>query len=339
MTGMFPVSHGDRVYSDTMLMPNVTTLAQAFRNAAYQAYSVGNLHVYPHRNRIGFDDAIIMEEGRREFGVVDDYQLWLGENGFTGQEFLHGIGSNSYYTRPWHLPEYTHPSTWATKEMMKQITRKDPTRPSFFNMSYQFPHPPLVPLQTYLDFYTDDEIDMPEHGEWLDDSMIIRLLCEHAMPYSQKEIRMARKAVYAQCTHIDHLVRSLIDTLRECNLLKDTIIVFLSDHGDMLFQHNMVAKRTFYQCSANVPLIISGEPVKEWRGNVNDKLSCLEDIMPTLLDLCGVEIPETVEGISLLSDAKRDLLYGELGLISHRIMDYIIRVDTIGRRLLDIIIS
>lgn len=75
MTGLTPRTHGDRVYSDRMTMPDVTTLAQAFRNAGYQTCAVGKLHVYPQRNRIGFDDVHLLEEGRYEFGVVDDYQI------------------------------------------------------------------------------------------------------------------------------------------------------------------------------------------------------------------------------------------------------------------------
>ncbi len=313
MTGTFPKTHGDRVYSDKMPMPNVTTLAQAFRDAGYQTYAVGKLHVYPQRDRIGFDDVILMEEGRYDFGVVDDYQIWLGEQGFAGQEYLHAMGNNNYLTRPWHLPEFAHPTTWATYQMMRQIQRKDPTRPAFFYMSYQFPHPPLVPLQTFLDFYDDAEIDMPEAlDDWQDDSTIIKLLQEQAMPYSQKEIRRAKKAFYALCTHIDLQIRNLIGTLRECSLLKDTVIVFWSDHGDTLFDHGMVGKRTFYQGSANVPLLLSGAPVAAWRGQVSGKIACLEDVMPTLLSLCGIPVPDTVEGIDLLHES-RELLYGEIG--------------------------
>ena len=153
MTGTLPSSHGDRVYSDRMEMPDVKTLAQSFRDAGYQAYAVGKLHVYPQRNRIGFDDVRLMEEGRYEFGAVDDYQVWLGEQGYAGKEFMHGMGNNTYYTRPWHLPEETHPGNWVTSEMIKMIQRKDPTRPAFFYASYQQPHPPLVPLQCYYDMY------------------------------------------------------------------------------------------------------------------------------------------------------------------------------------------
>lgn len=313
MTGMFPSSHGDRVYSDRMPMPDAITLPQAFRGAGYQAYAVGKLHVYPQRSRIGFDDVILMEEGRYDFGCVDDYQIWLGENGYAGQEFLHGMGSNSYGTRPWHLPEQAHPTNWATYQMMRQIKRKDPTRPAFYYISYQFPHPPLVPLPCFLDCYAPDEIDMPEDGDdWQDGSVILRLLREQAATYSEKEIRRARRAFYALCTHIDSQIRLLIGTLREEGLLKDTVIAFLSDHGDTLFDHGICGKRTFYRHSANVPLIISGEPAGQWRGTVSGSLACLEDVMPTLLALCDIPIPDTVEGIDLLH-SRRKTLYGEIG--------------------------
>ncbi len=158
MTGLSPRSHGDRVYSERLPMPDVKTLAQTFRDNGYQAYAVGKLHVYPQRNRIGFDDVILQEEARYQYGTVDDYQIWLGEHGYAGREYLHGMGNNMYYTRPWHLPEEAHVTNWATREMAKMIKRKDPTRPAFFYISYCHPHPPLVPLQSYLDMYRDAEL-------------------------------------------------------------------------------------------------------------------------------------------------------------------------------------
>lgn len=313
MTGMSPRSHGDRVYSDRMEMPKVKTLAQSFRDAGYQAYAVGKLHVYPQRDRIGFDDVILMEEGRYEFGNTDDYQTWLGEQGYIGQEFMHGMGNNTYYTRPWHLSEEAHPANWVTREMIKMIQRKDPTRPAFYYASYQQPHPPLVPLQCYLDMYSDDEIDLPTQGEWDDEkNLAIEALQDTATVYTNKEMIRSKRAFYAACTHVDHQIRLLIGSLREAGLLDNTIILFTSDHGDMLFDHNMVAKRVFYDNSANVPLIISGKPVEKYRGMVDKSLIGQTDIMPTLLDLCGIEIPETVEGISAFSKQKRDMLYGEI---------------------------
>ena len=123
---------------------------------------------------------------------------------------------------------------------------------------------------------------------------------------------LSKRAFYALCTHIDHQIRLLIGTLTEADLLDNTIIMFTSDHGDMLFDHNLVAKQSFYENASNIPLIISGKPVEQYRGIVDDRLVCLADIMPTLLDLCDIEIPKTADGISAFSEEKRELLYTEV---------------------------
>jgi len=313
MTGTTPRTHGDRVYSDRMPMPDVPTLAQSFRDAGYQAYAVGKLHVYPQRNRIGFDDVILAEEARYQFGIVDDYQTWLGENGYLGKEYLHGMGNNVYYTRPWHLPEEAHSTNWTTREMIRMIKRKDPTKPAFFYTSYVHPHPPLVPLQCYLDMYNPANIDEPFSGEWTEDDIFPVKAMKHTKgTYTKDETMAARRAFYALCTHIDHQLRLLIGTLREEKLLDDTIILFTCDHGDMLGNHGMYGKQVFYEDSCNVPLIISGKMLEKYQGTIDDRLACLEDIMPTLLNLCGIQIPETVEGRSLFSETKRDSLFCEI---------------------------
>lgn len=312
MTGLVPRHHRDRVYSDRMDMPDVPTLAQCFRDNGYQAYAVGKLHVYPQRNRIGFDDVILAEEGRYEFGETDDYQTWLGEMGHVGEEFMHSMGNNNYLTRPWHLDEQFHPTSWVTKNMMKMIKRKDPTRPAFFYCSYMAPHPPLVPLQVYLDMYENRTLQ-PSCGDDWPESHVLKVLRHAASQYSEEERIRARKAFYALCTHIDYQIRLLIGTLRECNLLDDTIIVFLSDHGDMLFDHNMVAKRLMYDNSARIPLIITGKPALEYRGKgYENRLAEMADVMPTLLDMCGIEIPSHVDGHSLFGDFSREYIYGEV---------------------------
>ena len=312
MTGLSPKTHGDRIYNDTLRMPDAPTLAQTFRENGYQAYGVGKLHVYPQRNRIGFDDAMIIEEGRYEFGEVDDYQIWLAKQGYVGQEFMHGMGNNVYYTRPWHLPERMHPTNWTTTKMCEYIKRRDPEKPGFFYASYQYPHPPMVPIQSYLDMYKG-KVKESIKGDWIGETDIIKRMTKSTKQYTEKEEEMAKQAYYAQCTHIDHQIRLLIGTLRECGILDQTIIVFCSDHGDMLFNHEMLAKRCFYESSANIPMIISGRPMMSRKGEVDHRLCCLQDVMPTLLELCEVKIPDTVEGISMVSEQKREYLYGEVG--------------------------
>lgn len=314
MTGTFPRTHGDRAFTEKMLMPDdITSMAQAFRDAGYQAYAVGKLHVYPQRNRIGFDDVILSEEARYSFGVVDDYQVWLGDHGYLGKEYAHGMSNNQYYTRPWHLPEEAHQTTWTTMQMVKMIKRKDPTRPAFFYASYVHPHPPLVPLQAYLDMYEGVEMPKSPIGDWISDNAdMLKQYCELAKIYTLRDIERAKKAFYALCTHIDHQIRLLIGTLREEGLLDNTIIGFTSDHGDNLFDHGLVGKRNFYRNSTNVPLILTGHPLESYAGTVNKQVVCLEDIMPTLLSLCNIKVPETVEGINLFGGTPRKLLFGEV---------------------------
>ena len=300
-------------------MPNLPTMAQTFRDAGYQAYAVGKLHVYPQRDRIGFDDVILEEEGRLQYGVMDDYELYLAEQGLTGRRFHHGMSNNEYSTRPWHLPEETHVTNWATREMARMVKRRDPTKPSFWYLSYSHPHPPLVPLSIYLDIYRDIPVDDPNVGSWCNAEakppFCLQANYHRNAKLTADQNRAARRSFYALCTHIDHQLRVLIGTLREEAILDNTVICFTSDHGDMLGNHNMLAKRLFYEESANIPMILVGtEGGRRLDYNlVDNRIVGWKDVMPTLLDLAGIEIPNAVEGISMIGDKKRDWLYGEVG--------------------------
>ena len=324
MTGVSPRTHGDRVFKDKLTMPqHLPTVAQTFRNAGYQAYAVGKLHVYPQRDRIGFDDVILDEEGRVQYGILDDYELFLGDQGHAGRHFDHGMSNNQYSTRPWHLPEETHATNWATRQMARTIKRRDPNRPGFWYISYRHPHPPLVPLQTYLDFYRDIPIDDPYHAPWSTDtenlSYSLQANTARGAAFTPPQIIAARRAFYALCTHIDHQLRIIIGTLREEGLLNNTIICFTSDHGDMLGNHSMWAKRLFYEYSANIPMILLGVNGDERVGynRTDDRLVGWADVMPTLLSLANIEVPSTVEGLSMVDEQKRDWFYGEIGEAGH----------------------
>ena len=320
MTGTTPRWHGDRQMVSLPMSPELPTLAQTFRDNGYQAMAVGKLHVYPQRDRIGFDDVILSEEGRVQHGVTDDYEAFLAKEGYPGEYMCHGMSNNQYHTRPWHLPEHTHPTNWATQEMCRLIKRRDPTRPGFWYLSYVHPHPPLTPLNDYLDMYRDVEIPEQIRGAWSDDVASLPLALRQGRhdsdnSYNGKRSReLALKAFYALCTHIDHQLRLVIGTLREEGLLEDTVLMFTSDHGDMLGDHGIWAKRVFYEKSANVPmLLVAPKDDRVAKDKVDHRLTGHRDIMPTLLELCGVEVPSTVEGLSLATETTRPTFYGEWG--------------------------
>ena len=321
MTGLTPRAHGDRVFDEHLEMPDVPTVADCFRDAGYQTHAVGKLHVYPQKSTIGFDHVIHQEEGRHQFdGVPDDWENFLAQEGFPGQEYAGGQGSNDYHVRAWHLPDYCHPTEWATREMSRIIHDRDPDRPGFWYLSYMAPHPPLWPLREYLDLYRDVPVDSPVMGDWAGDfeslPHALRVRSDQgggingALPH---EVDLARRAFYALCTHIDHQLRVVIGTLREEGILDDTIIAFTSDHGEMLGDHGLWAKTVMYEPSANVPLLIlprEGDG-RFGQGEVDDRLAALQDVPATLLDLANLPVPGNMEGQSLAGSERREILYCE----------------------------
>ena len=320
MTGTTTRTHGDRNFLVQEPMPPFPTLAQTFRNAGYQAYAVGKLHVFPQRDRIGFDDVILAEEGRPILGAIDDYEIWMGEEGHPGRSYAHGMSNNEYSFRPWHLPEATHVTNWATDQMCRMIRRRDPTRPGFWFLSYCHPHPPLVPLEWYYNLYRDIPIPLPYQGDWSKDFADLPyplqvIQTRYGNGFNGEELQGIHRAFYALCTHIDHQLRRVIGTLREEKLLDNTIICFTSDHGDMLGHHGLWAKRLYYEQAANIPMLLLGTAGDERTppGTENDRLVGWQDVMPTLLDLTGISIPDSVEGQSMVGAARRPHLFGEVG--------------------------
>lgn len=329
LTGLSPHSHG-LLANDKQAMPEVPTLAQTFRDAGYQAFAVGKLHVYPQRDRIGFDDVILDEEGRGEQGArADDYELFLGDQGRPGERFAGGMCNNEYMWRPWHLEENLHVTNWAARRMSREIIRRDPRKPGFWYLSFSHPHPPLHPLQAYLDMYRDATPPDPVMGDWArggleDFTHPVRLLRKRAADtlrcFSPEQIREILRAFYALCTHIDHQLRVVLGTLRQEGLLKNTIICFTADHGDMLGNHGLWGKTIMYQGSANVPMILVGTNEQKNSGKVGhhrvgEQPVGLADVMPTLLDLAGIEIPSHCEGLSMVGERRREYVFGANGAL------------------------
>ena len=316
MTGQTPKLHGDRIFQKNLRMPsNTKTIAQTFRDAGYQAFAVGKLHVMPQRDRIGFDDAYISEEGRPYYGSIDDYDLFLAEKGHVGQQFSHGVSNNDYTWRTWQLPEDCHVTNWATQQMCRTIKRRNPDKPGFWYLSFTHPHPPLVPLHTYFDRYTRKTIPKPLVSNWSEKTLshFLKNIKDRWPQMSTEMIDDVRRAFYALCTHIDAQIRIVIGTLREEKLLDNTIIMITSDHGDMLGDFGLFAKRVMYENSTRIPMVVLGtkENKKINKGSISNRLVGLADVMPTLLDLANIKIPSSCNGQSMFDSQPRKNLYAE----------------------------
>ena len=321
MTGVDSRIHGDRTFNESLPMPkDLPTLAQTFRDNGYQAYCVGKLHIFPQRDRCGFDDVLLNEEGRHLAGMrQDDYERYVARSGYAGLENSHGMSNNYYIYRPYPLPEPMHQTYWTAREMCETIIRRDPNKPAFWYMSFAAPHPPITPPQAYLDMYNDIEFSEPPYGEWAKlppEERPAGYNHYHSLYDAFDNKRMtdiAKRGYYAQCTFIDHQIRTVIGTLREQGLYNDTIILFTADHGEMLGHHGLYGKFLMYENSVRIPMIlVCPDDLGMDYGVTDDRLVELRDVYPTLMELCGLEIPKTVNGLSMIGSKKREYTYGEL---------------------------
>ena len=143
MTGTSSCRHGDRDGQPESAQCRAICRRWriCFRDGGYQVSAIGKLHVYPSRDRIDFDDALIAEEVDAAISrQVDDYELFLADQGYPGQQFMHGMSNNEYSWRFWHLGEHLHVTNWITFAAARAASGgADPT---LARLLARFLHPP-----------------------------------------------------------------------------------------------------------------------------------------------------------------------------------------------------
>jgi len=324
ISGQKPFTHGMIGYKDGVPWEIEHTLPGELAKAGYQTEFVGNMHLYPPRKLFGFHHAVHHEGARGSPDYVDDYKEWLagtqwGREGV--QERDHGVPSNSWIARPFHLPEHCHVTNWTVSMAIHFLKRRDPTMPFFIWISFIKPHAPLDPPLVYFNQYVDAEIPKPFIGDWagmhaVKVKAVDPNMWRGVLPW--RLIRRARAAYYGLITHIDHQLGRLFEWMMRRRLLHRTFVLMASDHGEMLGDHYLYRKSYAYEGSARIPFIIRFARSMDLEpGQTIDKVVGLMDVMPTLLDAAEVKIPETVEGSSVLpllrgEDVKwRPYLHGE----------------------------
>lgn len=326
LSGLHPDTHGMTSYHDGQEFHPPHTLPGCLSAAGYQTQLVGKMHLHPQGKRYGFDNIVLSEapSHRPDSSVQkrNDYVDWLRDQGVKTDPCLHGLGANSRLARPAQLPEEFHHSTWLVREAEEFLLKqRDPTCPWFLHLSFVAPHPPFNPPQPYWERYVNRTDLKRPIGEWAQGLKLPEVQPDPSSatgPFDAEEMRLATTAYYALIHHIDDLIAYLLNSYYQYHSprSKDPLyIIFSSDHGEMLGDHHLFRKSVGYEASAHVPLFISGRNVPITQGRC-DALATWEDIMPTILDLAGVPIPETLDGVSLAPAVRgqplqtRDTVYG-----------------------------
>ena len=318
LTGQFPATNGMPGFVSGVPITS-PTLPGELKKAGYQTYLVGRtMHQSPPTARYGYD-YMQLASGYEP----DPYHHQLRAETDQVDGFAsHGLNFNGWTARPWHLDETQHPTHYIVNEALKFLENRDQTCPFFLTVSFYAPHPPLCPPAFYMDRYLRQDLPPPAIGDWAVPPGNQRLGLSVDSPRVQLEgeaLRSCQAGYFGLINHLDDQIFRLLAPRGGAGYnRRNTVIIYLSDHGEMLGDHHMFRKCEPYEASARIPFIISGSASLGLKsGQVIDQPVCLEDLMPTLLSLANVEIPEEADGQSLApflrgeSPQWRPYLHGE----------------------------
>ena len=294
------------------------TLARVLADNGYHCINVGWRNLHPRRKLYGFHVVIPHDlvEGQ------DDYLEWLRrEVGPEASEYGHGCDANGWLARPWHLDERYHSTTWTTDTAIDQLRKRDPTRPWFLWLSHLRPHSPYDPPQFFWDMYAGRELPEIPVGDWAAVHDVGHVHPERAAwrgRLSDEANQRQRIGYMGNCTHLDYELGRFFEMLRRYapgTDVDNTLVIFTSDHGDMLSDHHLHRKCYAYEGSARIPFVIRYPAQFSMPRGTFDDVVGLQDVMPTILEAVGVPIPDSVTGRSVFcairGEAWREFFHGE----------------------------
>jgi len=304
MSGMMASDIG--AYDNASLFPeDVPTMAHYLRDMGYRTCLAGKMHFIGADQCHGFEERLTTDIYPADFGWVPDWK-----NADYRPSWYHDMLSVVLAGPCITSNQIDFDETVAFSSCRRLLSyAKDPNRQPFFLVSsFTHPHDPFTISKEYWDLYEDDIIDMPRvppiSYEDLDphSRRLFHVSAMHDYVQTQKRVRRARRAYYGEISYVDQKVGQLLQVLEVTDLLKDTIIVITSDHGEMLGERGLWYKMSHFEGASRVPLIIHA-PGRFSPRRVKQPVS-LVDIMPTLVDLGGKDasraFPGKVAGKSLV---------------------------------------
>jgi arylsulfatase A-like enzyme len=262
ITGRYPTTHGIFV-NDVCLNQEAVSLAQAFKQAGYRTAYIGKWHLDGHGR-----SSFIPPERRQGF------EFWRA------CECTHAYNRSLYYGETEQKQYWNGYDAFAQTAAACAYIQEQRRQPFLLVLSWGPPH---NPYETAPEKYR--RLFKPEHLQ----------LRPNVPSQAQAAARRDLAGYYAHCAALDQCVGEIVKTLNDCQLSNDTILVFTSDHGDLLGSHGEVRKQRPWDESILVPMLV------RWPAGLRSgqKLAAplgTPDIMPTLLGLCSLAVPSTVEG-------------------------------------------
>ncbi len=287
ISGQWPSDTG--VFNNlSELEPSESSLGEVFATGGYQTCYIGkwHLHAGPAETIDGNDRYIPSGPGRHGF---ERMSVWTETNRHWDSLRYEEGSETAVRTRGYN-------ATLMTDEALESLRNRDRDRPFFLFLSLNPPHPPLDDApEDYLNLYSNCSFSLRENvPEALATGQQLVPAGAH-----RNEVTMTLQEqlgqYYGHISAIDAEIGRLLAALEEMDGLGNTLIVYSSDHGDMLGSHGLLRKGVFYRESAQVPLVLSW-PGRIDAGQENEMLLGMIDVYPTLIGLCGLRVPRGARG-------------------------------------------
>ena len=305
MSGLLP--RRTNVYDNAAeFASDIPTYAHHLRRAGYQTALSGKMHFVGPDQMHGFEERLTTDIYPADFGWTPDYR----KPGERIDWWYHNMGSvtGSGVAEISNQMEYDDEVAYNACAKLYDLARGHDDRPWCLTVSFTHPHDPYVARRKYWDLYEDCEHLLPKvpamdygdhdpHAQRIFDANDWR-----SFDITDEDIRRSRRAYFANISFLDDKVGEMLDVMERTR--QDAIILFVSDHGDMLGERGLWFKMNFYEGSARVPLMISAAGLTP--GLVVAPVSTL-DVTPTLADLAGISLDEVkpwVDGETLVPLAR-----------------------------------
>lgn len=289
MTGVFPSDVGSYCNS-TVWDGSVPTWGSRLRAAGYHTWATGKLDLDP-THEIGFDE----------------------------RDTHHGHASNPDVTSLFRRPtcyrmserpgvdgrprEERHGDADLAANAREFLTEAaPPDQPWAAWVGFSMPHPSFTALEGYYDRYHPRKVEPPNvpPGHLEDQHLVfeqLRRFKRLGVPVDERRIRRARAAYYGMISELDEYIGSLLDTLADADMAEDTVVIYTSDHGEMLGEHSLWYKNTLYEDAVHVPLTMAGPGIPD--GQVVDAPVGHVDLVSSLTAWADADAPTPERGCSL----------------------------------------
>jgi len=290
MSGQLP--QRTRVYDNAAeFASDIPTYAHHLRAAGYATTLSGKMHFVGPDQLHGFEERLTTDIYPADFGWTPDYT----KPGERIDWWYHNLGSvkGAGVAEITNQLEYDDEVAFNAVRKVYDLGRRLEDRPWMLTVSFTHPHDPYVARQKHWDFYEDcahldPDIAPISYGDQDPHSRRLLDACDYtALDITGDDVRRSRRAYFANISYVDDKIGEIFEALRGTRQLDDTIVVFASDHGDMLGERGLWFKMNFFEGSARVPLMIAAPGLPA--GRIDTPVSTL-DLNPTLCDLAGISL-------------------------------------------------